>query len=194
MAGSRDRCFYCSDSRGTDVDHYTPITYDFTETFVWSNHLWACTDCNRRKAQRFPLDASNRPLVIDPTTTDPWAHLALAETGVIAPKVHPGDVLDPQGLATLEVLNRINHEAVIEGRARVIRRLRRAIEALLLNGDTPATRHRVVEEAREDDFGVLWWYLSWEGSLTTPFSTLRDSHADLWRRLVVTVAAGQHGS
>jgi uncharacterized protein (TIGR02646 family) len=193
MAGTRERCFYCSDARATDVDHYVPIAFDWTKTFEWTNHLWTCTDCNRRKSQRFPTDAAGNALVIDPTVTDPWAHLALATTGVVAPKVHLGDMIDRQGTETLDVLSRINHEAVIEGRARTIRRLRRAVDELLERGDSAETRKRLIDEVREDDFGVGWWFLNWEGETTSPFAELRGQHPKLWRRLVTTVVAGQHG-
>jgi hypothetical protein len=193
MAGTRDRCFYCSDSRGTDVDHYIPIAHDYAQTFLWRNHLWACADCNRRKAMRFPVGPAGEPLVIDPTRTDPWQHLVLADTGVVAPKYHPGEVVDPHGETTLEVLNRMNHEAVIEGRHRVIRRFRRAVEDVVANGETPARWQSVIEEARDDDFGVAWWYLRWEGSLTSPFADFRRRHEPLWRRVSANVVARQHG-
>lgn len=193
MAGVRDRCFYCSDSRGTDVDHYAPIDSEYASTFVWRNHLWACTDCNRRKSTRFPVDPDLGPLVIDPTRTDAWAHLALADTGVIAPKVHPGDVVDVRGLATLDVLNRINHEAVVEGRYRMIRRLRRAASDVLASGNTMPARRRMIEEVREDDFGVFWWFVRWEGRQIQPFSELWIKDPALWRRLTRLTVAQQHG-
>lgn len=71
MAGKRNRCLYCSDSRAADVDQYFPIAIDHSRAFAWSNLMWACPECNRRKATKFPI-AAGQPLVIDPTREDPW--------------------------------------------------------------------------------------------------------------------------
>jgi hypothetical protein len=35
MAGTRNRCLYCSDSRAADVDHYFPIAVDHFRAFAW---------------------------------------------------------------------------------------------------------------------------------------------------------------
>src|SRR5438067_10962593 len=68
MSGRRWRCYYCSDSRGSDVDHFVPISVDFSRTFDWLNHQWSCTDCNRRKSRRYEADHLGAPLMLDPTS------------------------------------------------------------------------------------------------------------------------------
>ena len=78
MAHGRNCCNYCSDSLGTDVDHYCPIAEDPLSTFEWRNHLLACSRCNSHaKRDIFPRDATGTPLIIDPTAEDPWDHLRL---------------------------------------------------------------------------------------------------------------------
>lgn len=81
MAHGRQCCNYCSDSLGTDVDHYCPIVEDPLSTFEWRNHLLACSRCNSHaKRGLFPRDVFGNPLIIDPTAEDPWDHLRLTPT------------------------------------------------------------------------------------------------------------------
>ena len=75
MAGKRERCMYCQDSRATQIDHFWPLSNYRDRAFQWENMLHACDGCNRRKLHRFDLDTNGQPLLIDPTTIDPWDHL-----------------------------------------------------------------------------------------------------------------------
>jgi hypothetical protein len=78
MAAGRERCMYCGDNQGTDIDHFEPITRNPLRTFEWLNHLLACALCNsHKKRNRFPADVNGRPLLIDPTADDPADHLLL---------------------------------------------------------------------------------------------------------------------
>jgi hypothetical protein len=79
MAPGTERCMYCGDSFGTDIDHYEPLARSPLRTFDWFNHLLACSHCNsHHKRERFPTDAYGRPLLIDPTAEDPFDHLMLS--------------------------------------------------------------------------------------------------------------------
>ncbi len=62
MAGQRSRCFYCSDSRGTDIEHFVAITVDYLHTFVWTNLLWICAGCNRNKGNRVVVTAGKQTI------------------------------------------------------------------------------------------------------------------------------------
>ena len=69
MAPGVQRCMYCGDSLGTDIDHFEPIREFPAGTFVWRNHLLACSYCNSNaKRDLFPRDAAGTPLLIDPTS------------------------------------------------------------------------------------------------------------------------------
>jgi hypothetical protein len=47
-------------------------------TFELTNHLLACSRCNSHaKRSLFPRDEYGNPLIIDPTTEDPWEHMRL---------------------------------------------------------------------------------------------------------------------
>jgi uncharacterized protein (TIGR02646 family) len=82
MATGRRRCMYCEDSLGTDLEHFWPRATYPERAFVWENLLLACSHCNSNgKRSRFPLDASDRPLLLDPTRDEPLDHLLFSETG-----------------------------------------------------------------------------------------------------------------
>lgn len=84
MTGPRERCMYCEDSRGTDVEHFWPKTRYPERVFQWINLLLICAACNRSKGGRFPLDSAALPLLIDPTADDPWDFLFyVSETDLI---------------------------------------------------------------------------------------------------------------
>lgn len=81
MASGRQRCMYCEDSHGTDIDHFRPRAGFPTLTFHWPNLLLACAHCNsNQKRDRFPVDAAGDALLIDPTSEEPADHLALSPT------------------------------------------------------------------------------------------------------------------
>ena len=87
MAGQGARCMYCSDSRGTDIEHFRPKAAYPTQAFRWPNLLLCCSACGRLKGARFPLDPAGEPLFIDPSHDDPWAHLNFVpETGALMPR------------------------------------------------------------------------------------------------------------
>jgi hypothetical protein len=92
MAPGIERCMYCGDSFGTDIDHHEPLARSPLRTFDWFNHLLACAHCNsHRKRELFPTDLSGNPLLIDPTAEDPFDHLMLAlSVGEYAPLTEKG--------------------------------------------------------------------------------------------------------
>lgn len=103
MALGLEQCMYCGTDFGTDIDHFEPKARNPLRTFDWLNHLHACSTCNsNRKRDRFPTDADGHALLIDPTSEDPFEHMALSLSADI---YYP---LSDKGTATIEVcgLNR----------------------------------------------------------------------------------------
>jgi uncharacterized protein (TIGR02646 family) len=111
MAPGIQRCMYCADSLGTDIDHFQPIKEFPAGTFEWPNHLLACSFCNsNQKRDRFPRDAAGLALLIDPTRDDPVEHLRLIlRTGEYRP-------LTSRGRATIEVFG-LNRRDLTRGRS-----------------------------------------------------------------------------
>ena len=82
MAAGCERCMFCEDSAGTDIEHFWPSSLYPDRAFVWENYLLACSLCNgpRYKGTNFPLDAAGDPLLLDPTADQPRRHLPLEPT------------------------------------------------------------------------------------------------------------------
>lgn len=195
MAGSRGRCFYCSDSRGADVDHYWPIARKFVSTFEWGNLLWVCPECNRKKSARFPVDGVGGALLVDPTLEDPWSFLVLdVSSGVLAPRFNDEGEQKLRGAATLQTIDLLNFEVIVEGRARTIRRLREAVGNSLDDGDTPVSRAAIVRAVRDDEYGVASWFILWEGRDSAPFDEARARQPALWRLFARRSLIEQYGN
>ena len=111
MAPGRERCMYCGDNQGSDIDHFEPLSTAPLRTFEWKNHFLACTICNsHHKRHVFPRDAGGRPLLIDPTIQDPLDHLHL----VLGTGLYIG--LTPQGESSIEVFGLNARGALVKGR------------------------------------------------------------------------------
>jgi uncharacterized protein (TIGR02646 family) len=81
MAAGIERCMYCGDNLGTDIDHFEPISHAPTRAFDWLNHLLACSHCNsNQKRNLYPCDSAGASLLIDPTCEDPYHHFRLILT------------------------------------------------------------------------------------------------------------------
>ena len=81
MVEPLERCMYCEDSRGVDIEHFRPKQAYPLSTFDWWNLLLACSYCNSNaKRTQFPVSAQGQPLLIDPTRDDPSQHLAFSPT------------------------------------------------------------------------------------------------------------------
>jgi len=100
MASGRDRCMYCEDNEGTDIEHFWPKSAYPELAFIWDNYLMACSACNsNHKRDRFPLDPDGRPLLLNPVDVDPRPHLRLVPTsGRFAGRT-------PQGTASIEIFD-----------------------------------------------------------------------------------------
>lgn len=104
MASGLERCMYCEDSAGTDIEHFWPKSSYPARAFTWTNYLLACSCCNsNHKREQFPLDAAGAPLLIDPTVEDPREHLLLSvTTGKYRPRMREGQE-SPKGQRSIEV-------------------------------------------------------------------------------------------
>ncbi|MEU7018418.1 hypothetical protein [Streptomyces sp. NPDC046385] len=141
-----------------------------------------CPECNRMKSARFPVDAAGDPLLIDPTREDPWAHLILdTKNGYLSARFLDDD-FDPKGDATVDVFSCVNHEAVVEGRRRVVTRYYEAVDVLLEAKADRNSFQKLVREVREDEYGISGWFAFHEGRSEERFSVMRSEHQSAWRR------------
>ncbi|MFJ1706571.1 HNH endonuclease [Kitasatospora sp. NPDC088346] len=127
MAPGLERCMYCGDNLGTDIDHFEPIARAPLRTFDWQNHLLACAHCNsNQKRDRFPCDpVTGAHLLIDPSREDPAEHLLLyLESGAYDP-------LTAKGEATIDVFALNARAELVRGR----RMMFTVVQAVLLAWD-----------------------------------------------------------
>jgi len=192
LSGRRQRCMFCEDSRGTQIDHFWPMSPYTEKAFVWENLLWICSGCNRIKGNRFDLDHHGEPLLIDPTAEDPWEFLFFdPDTGIITARFHADTgTSDPKGeYTTRDGVLPLNIDVVADGRRRTYRCLRRAVKSFLdaySNTNDPAElQDKLLDEIRDhDDYGLVAWYFLKDGSRFPPFDELRNKHAEVWRSIV----------
>lgn len=190
MAGLRQRCMYCWDSRGIDIEHYWPKSSFPEMAFDWENLLLACGGCNREKLDKFELDPQGNPLFISPVDDDPWDHLFFEpRTGLFAARVRAeangaSTVQDPRGSYTLKILQTLSSEGCVEGRLRAYRNLVRAVRTFLASGRSAADTDELIEGFRDgDDYGLGVWFLEREGSAEEPFASLRSREPVVWAKL-----------
>ncbi|MET7989162.1 HNH endonuclease [Streptomyces sp. NPDC005281] len=110
MAHGAERCMYCEDNLGTDIDHVQPLAEAPLRAFDWLNHLLACSYCNSHtKGRQYPCDADGHSLLIDPSTEDPADHLVLR---LAAGQYDP---LSDKGRETIRVFS-LNRGDLVRGR------------------------------------------------------------------------------
>ncbi|MER5357457.1 HNH endonuclease [Streptomyces sp. NPDC002785] len=144
MAPGHERCMYCGDNQGTDIDHFEPLTLAPLRTFAWPNHLLACSLCNSHyKRHIFPRDEGGRPLLLDPTIEDPLEHLHL----ILG--VGRYEALSPQGTASIDVFG-LNRGSLLKGRLDAYR-----TAGLFLTQWRNATHKRQYNKAR-DVVRIAW--------------------------------------
>ncbi len=105
------RCHYCEDSVGDEVEHVRPQAFYPSQSFRWTNYLYSCGQCNgANKRDRFAIfdtvgavveltRSKDAPVVappdgpsvfIDPRVDDPVEFLELdLDTGLFLPRIAP---------------------------------------------------------------------------------------------------------
>lgn len=110
MASGIQRCMYCEDSLGTDIDHFEPIALAPLRAFDWLNRLLACSHCNsNHKRDVFPRSPDGLALFVDPSSEDPADHLTL----LLASGTY--EALTAKGRATIDTFA-LNRPDLVQGR------------------------------------------------------------------------------
>ena len=178
MAGPCERCMYCVDSAGNDIEHFWPKSRYRNRMFLWENLLLCCTHCGRLKSEKFPL-MNGEPLLIDPSSEEPWQYLDFDPmTGNIVARFDPDSGGEwPKGRETVKVLHLDRREGVANSYKKTFRRLRAFVEELLQREFADDD----VERLREcDDHGLLGWCFLGTGQTLQPFRGLREAKPREW--------------
>ena len=180
MAGRRERCMYCCDSHGTDIEHFWPKVSHPERMFRWPNLLLCCTECGRFNGASFPVLGGVAQLV-DPTAEDPWQHLDFdPDIGVVVARYDPAvDAESARGAETVRLLQLDRREALNDGYVKTWRRLSAILETALRN-PAPDAGDLANALSDADDHGLLGWCFSGTGRNVAPFSNLRARHPNVW--------------
>ena len=187
MSGSTERCMYCLDSHGTDIDHFWPKSIYPEKMYWWQNHLLNCTECGRIKGIKFRL-LNGVPLLIDPTVEEPWQYLDFEPTtGIITARYDKDtDNWSERGNTTVETLELDRREALARRHLKTFRRLSHHVKTYLADGTPPATE--LIEKLQDDDdHDLLGWCVYGDGGNAEPFRSLREQHPDVWQVLEVAL-------
>jgi uncharacterized protein (TIGR02646 family) len=188
MAGSRERCMFCEDSRGVDIDHFWPKSKYPERTFAWENLVLTCSGCNRDKGVAFELAPDGSPLLINPTKDDPWTHLFYdSHTGIVTARfVAALRGPDPRGHYTVERSRLpLNIQAVTDGRQCTQRNLMRCVRRYTesVNATTnhiAATGELLACVNDNSQYGLASWFFLRDGQDEQPFALFRSKAPDIW--------------
>lgn len=186
MAGARERCMYCGDSKGTDIEHYWPKSRYPRKMFCWNNMLLGCTDCGRdHKGIDFPLDAAKKPLLINPASKDdPWQHLDFDPvTGNFAARFDALKQPDPKGEATVNTLHLDKRESLATGHQKTYKRITQIITNAAADLH-PNAATLITSLKEEDEYGLLGWCFRGKGTDEPPMSSLSQAHPGIWAACV----------
>lgn len=137
MCSGAQRCHYCEDSAGDEIEHFRPKELYPELVFAWSNYLLACGQCNRNKGSKFsvvvnhelkslarsptakvePPVYSGRAGVIDPRHEEPtdYLFLDLAGTFTFLPVLGLASVDADRARHTIDLLD-LNREVLVMAR------------------------------------------------------------------------------
>lgn len=188
MMGDRERCMYCLDSHGADIEHFWPKTPYPERMFLWPNLLLCCTECGRFKGNRFPLD-NGQPLLIDPTTEEPWDHIDFdPATGNLTAKFDlQANDWSAKGLKTVEVLQLDRREALAAGYTKTFRRISSVVSGCLQQTAAPVATDLLNTLKEADDHGLLGWCFYGAGQNVSPFSDFHTRFPDIWTVCVTAI-------
>ncbi len=181
MMGVRQRCMYCLDSHGSDIEHFRPKSSYPKWMFKWNNLLLCCTECGRIKGTQFPMDGK-RPMLIDPTKDEPWDYLDFDPvTGNMTARfdLQANDFFI-RGQRTVSTLQLDRREALAAGYVHTHKKICFAISNFL--GTPSQTAAPLIAELlQEDVHGLLGWGFKGTGQNEMPFVQLKRQHPVIWR-------------
>jgi uncharacterized protein (TIGR02646 family) len=189
MTGQRQRCMYCLDSHGSDIEHFRPKASYPERMYQWRNLLLCCTHCGRLKSEQFPMSGRSA-LLVDPTKENPWDSLDFdPKTGNICARFDVQlNAWSAKGEKTVEVLHLDKREALSAGYLQTLRRLSDAVNKALSDGAVDAAKLTTALQS-EDDHGLLGWCFSDRASALKPFSDLQQQLPCVWAQCVKTFKA-----
>lgn len=135
MCSGAQRCVYCEDSVGDEVEHIQPKDLYPCLVFVWTNYVYACGRCNGGKSNKFAVVSGDRlltvtrppgapvvppepgaPAFLNPRVENPLDFLDLDGTFVMLARDHLSDIDRQRTEFTIETL-KLNRDVLLQARA-----------------------------------------------------------------------------
>jgi uncharacterized protein (TIGR02646 family) len=178
MCSGEDRCMYCEDSAGDEIEHHRPKSVYPDRTFAWMNLLLACGRCNGSKRARFgvlstqrrqfvevarprgappsPPDPARTSMLLDPRREDPLRFMIL---DLVFPfHFHPlpsrGCLARTRAAYTIEVLG-LNRDPLPCRRGNAYENYRLRLREYVAEAD-PAARVRRLTAIGRLDHPTVW--------------------------------------
>lgn len=181
MSGNRQRCMYCSDSAGTDIDHFWPKARFHDRMFQWPNMIFCCSGCGSLKNSQFPR-MNGRPALLDPTVDDPWRFLEYSPAyGQLVPLAKPRFKSHAKRAEkTVEILRLDEREALETGYKKSYRRIMRTLTGAIAD-PAPLASTLITDLLDADDHGLLGWIFRGTGANEPLVLQLKLTHPAVWK-------------
>ena len=136
MCTGAQRCVYCTDSVGDEIEHVKPKDLYPEEVFRWPNYVYACGICNGRKSNKFSVINRNKivdvtrprgspikppisgePVFVNPRLEDPLDYMMMDLIGTfwLLPRMGIGQLGTKRAEFTIETLD-LNRELLLHAR------------------------------------------------------------------------------
>ena len=136
MCSGAQRCVYCEDSVGDEVEHIAPKDLYPCLVFVWTNYVYACGRCNGGKSNKFAVVSGSRlldvtrprggpvvppepgaPAFLNPRVEDPlgFLDLDLEDTFMVLAQDDLPDIDRQRTEFTIETL-KLNRDVLLQAR------------------------------------------------------------------------------
>ncbi len=137
VCSGAQRCVYCEDSVGDEVEHIQPKDLYPCLVFVWTNYVYACGHCNGGKSNKFAVISGNRlvdvtrlrggpvvppkpgaPAFLNPRVEDPlrFLDLDLEDTFMVLARDGLPNIDRERTDFTIETL-KLNRDVLLQARA-----------------------------------------------------------------------------
>jgi uncharacterized protein (TIGR02646 family) len=99
----RGKCGYCEIIEAETIDHFWPQSRYADKIWNWTNYIWCCDACQRRKGATLPCNAQGYQMV-NPREDEPLHFLQIdPETGAISERSLDSETIQ-RGQYTITVL------------------------------------------------------------------------------------------
>ncbi len=178
MCSGAQRCVYCEDSVGDEVEHIQPKDLYPCLVFVWTNYVYACGRCNDGKSNKFAVISGNRllnvtrprggpvvpptpgaPAFLNPRIEDPLDFLDLDLDGTFLVLARDGlpDIHRERTEFTIETL-KLNRDVLLHARATAFGSYRARLHEYVDVRETVTSEELegLVDSLRAMPHGTVW--------------------------------------